>query len=69
MDDLYDEFGNFIGEEVEGSEADSGHDVDAGNYVYDDDHEEAPEVAGHELMEIDGMFPHLRTRKCGPVAI
>ncbi|KAM3515404.1 hypothetical protein MY11210_000966 [Beauveria gryllotalpidicola] len=50
MDDLYDEFGNFIGEEVE-SEAGSDAGVDAGDYVYDD-------AAGHvedddELMQVD----------------
>lgn len=54
MDDLYDEFGNFIGE-AEESEDDSQHGVDAGAYVYDDDYpEEAPEATGQELMEIDG---------------
>ncbi|KAK3945426.1 P-loop containing nucleoside triphosphate hydrolase protein [Diplogelasinospora grovesii] len=55
-DDLYDEFGNFIGEEAEASEEESEHGVDAGNYAYDDYPEEAPEApegAGQELMEID----------------
>ena len=55
MDDLYDEFGNFIGEEAEASEEESVRGVDAGNYAYDDDYpEEAPETTGQELMEIDG---------------
>jgi 116 kDa U5 small nuclear ribonucleoprotein component len=55
MDDLYDEFGNFIGEEAEASEEESVRGVDAGNYAYDDDYpEEAPEATGQELMEIDG---------------
>lgn len=54
MDDLYDEFGNFIGEEAEESEQESVRGVDVGNYVYDDYPEEAPEGAGQELMEVDG---------------
>ncbi|KAK3694610.1 P-loop containing nucleoside triphosphate hydrolase protein [Podospora appendiculata] len=56
-DDLYDEFGNFIGEEAEVSEEESVHGVDAGNYVYDDYPEEAPEAPGQELMEIDDEGP------------
>ena len=47
-------FGNFIGEEVEESEDDSQHGIDADAYVYDDYPEEAPEATGQELMEIDG---------------
>lgn len=54
MDDLYDEFGNFIGEEAEASEEESVRGVDAGNYAYDDYPEEAPEATGQELMEVDG---------------
>lgn len=47
-------FGNFIGE-VEESEDDSQHGVDAGAYEYDDyPEEEEPEATGQELMEIDG---------------
>ncbi|KAF4463921.1 elongation factor 2 [Fusarium albosuccineum] len=52
MDDLYDEFGNFIGEEAESEEA-SEVGVEAGDYVYDDEPDEAPGVTGQELMEID----------------
>ncbi|KAF5023073.1 hypothetical protein F66182_4885 [Fusarium sp. NRRL 66182] len=52
MDDLYDEFGNFIGEEAE-SEEGSEAGVEAGDYVYDDEPDEAPGVTGQELMEID----------------
>ncbi|OTA05691.1 U5 small nuclear ribonucleoprotein [Trichoderma parareesei] len=52
MDDLYDEFGNFIGEEVE-SEAASEAGDQAGDYAYDDEQEEAPSVAAQELMELD----------------
>jgi 116 kDa U5 small nuclear ribonucleoprotein component len=55
MDDLYDEFGNFIGEDGESSEAESGHAVDAPNYVDEESGDDAPEATGQELMEIDGM--------------
>jgi U5 small nuclear ribonucleoprotein component len=55
MDDLYDEFGNFIGEEAEASEEESVRGVDAGNYAYDDyPEDEAPAPTGQDLMEIDG---------------
>ncbi|KAI0126889.1 P-loop containing nucleoside triphosphate hydrolase protein [Xylariales sp. AK1849] len=58
MDDLYDEFGNFIGEEADASEEESEHGVDAGAYVYDDNQSEAaPEVTGQELMEVDDEGP------------
>ncbi|OHE92697.1 elongation factor Tu GTP binding domain-containing protein [Colletotrichum orchidophilum] len=52
MDDLYDEFGNFIGEDV-GSEEASERGAE-GDYVYGDDASEAPAPTGQELMEIDG---------------
>ncbi|PSR80382.1 P-loop containing nucleoside triphosphate hydrolase protein [Coniella lustricola] len=52
MDDLYDEFGNFIGEEADASEEESQHGADAGNYVYDDEYAEQDDI-GQELMEID----------------
>jgi U5 small nuclear ribonucleoprotein component len=29
--------------------------VEAGDYVYDDEPDEAPGVTGQELMELDGM--------------
>jgi 116 kDa U5 small nuclear ribonucleoprotein component len=52
---LYYRFGNFIGE-VEESEDDSQHGVDAGAYVYDEyPEEEVHETTGQELMEVDGM--------------
>ncbi|OTB05110.1 hypothetical protein M426DRAFT_143596 [Hypoxylon sp. CI-4A] len=57
MDDLYDEFGNFIGEDAEASEEESQHGVDAGAYLDDDYPEEAPEATGQELMEIDEDGP------------
>ncbi|XXH03104.1 hypothetical protein Hte_009495 [Hypoxylon texense] len=57
MDDLYDEFGNFIGEDAEASEEESQHGVDAGAYLDDDYPEEAPETTGQELMEVDEDGP------------
>ncbi|KAJ0336817.1 hypothetical protein COL922a_007506 [Colletotrichum nupharicola] len=56
MDDLYDEFGNFIGEDV-GSEEASERGVDAD--YYGDDASEAPAPTGQELMEIDGIYSAL----------
>ncbi|KAK7718573.1 hypothetical protein SLS64_002529 [Diaporthe eres] len=54
MDDLYDEFGNFIGEEADASEDESQHGVDAGNYVYNDEYADDDQAAdGQELMEVD----------------
>ncbi|KAK0379289.1 elongation factor Tu GTP binding domain-containing protein [Colletotrichum limetticola] len=55
MDDLYDEFGNFIGEDV-GSEEASERGAE-GDYVYGDDASEAPAPTGQELMEIDDDGP------------
>lgn len=54
-DDLYDEFGNFIGEEVEASEEESEHGVDVGNYAYDEYPEAASEAPAEERMDLDGM--------------
>ncbi|CAF9937548.1 MAG: hypothetical protein HETSPECPRED_000577 [Heterodermia speciosa] len=54
MDDLYDEFGNFIGEaeesEDESQNGVNGHDA----YVYDDDADEDGAPNDLQLMEIDG---------------
>ncbi|TGO61769.1 hypothetical protein BOTNAR_0124g00200 [Botryotinia narcissicola] len=53
MDDLYDEFGNFIGE-AEESDEESQQGNDASAYVYDEYPEEAPEEpTGQELMDLD----------------
>jgi len=58
MDDLYDEFGNYIGEAV--SSEDEGQDgIDAGpSYVYDEDSEAEAETEAvndeQALMEVDG---------------
>ncbi len=54
-------FGNFIGEEVEQSEEESQHGIEAGAYVYDDYPEEVPEATGQELMEIDGLLSKIPT--------
>jgi U5 small nuclear ribonucleoprotein component len=55
-DDLYDEFGNFIGEEAEASEEESQHGVDVGNYAYDDEYPEAAaEAPVEDHMDVDGM--------------
>ena len=58
MDDLYDEFGNFIGEAASSDEA-SQDGADAGpSYVYDEESEPADEVDNsHALMEIDEDGP------------
>ncbi|EDN95947.1 hypothetical protein SS1G_12153 [Sclerotinia sclerotiorum 1980 UF-70] len=57
MDDLYDEFGNFIGD-AEESEEESQHGNDASAYVYDEYPEEEPEEpTGQELMDLDDEGP------------
>ncbi|EGS18878.1 116 kda u5 small nuclear ribonucleoprotein component-like protein [Thermochaetoides thermophila DSM 1495] len=55
-DDLYDEFGNFIGEEAE-SEEESDHGANAGVYAYDEYVDEAPEEPAEEQMDIDEEPP------------
>jgi 116 kDa U5 small nuclear ribonucleoprotein component len=56
MDDLYDEFGNFIGEAVSSDEAEQ--EGDAGpSYVYDEDSEPGDEPNDQALMEIDEDGP------------
>lgn len=57
MDDLYDEFGNFIGEAEDSDEESQHGGIDPGAYVYDDDQEEALQPTGQELMEIDEDGP------------
>ncbi|KAI0473975.1 P-loop containing nucleoside triphosphate hydrolase protein [Xylariaceae sp. FL0804] len=57
MEDLYDEFGNFIGEDADASEEESERGVDAGAYLDDNYPEEAPEATGQELMELDDEGP------------
>ncbi|KZF26042.1 U5 small nuclear ribonucleo protein component [Xylona heveae TC161] len=57
MDDLYDEFGNYIGE-VEESEGESQHEA-AGTdaYVYDEEPEEEAPANDQQLMELDEEGP------------
>ncbi|KAG9917293.1 1 U5 small nuclear ribonucleoprotein component, partial [Aureobasidium melanogenum] len=57
MDDLYDEFGNFIGE-PEDSDIEQEQDVDTNDYLYDQD--EPDEIAAahdQQLMEVDDEGP------------
>ena len=56
MEDLYDEFGNFIGEPEEDSQEEDGA-FDGAQYLDDDEEDEAPAVTGQELMEIDEDGP------------
>ncbi|KAL8966654.1 MAG: hypothetical protein Q9183_003271 [Haloplaca sp. 2 TL-2023] len=53
MDDLYDEFGNFIGE-AEESEEESQQGANGGGYVYDEDDEDEGPPNDQQLMQIDG---------------
>lgn len=56
MDDLYDEFGNYIGE-AEESEVEEEVADNVNQYMYDEDAEdETAEVNDQQLMEVDGMF-------------
>ncbi|KAL1311629.1 hypothetical protein AAFC00_001739 [Neodothiora populina] len=56
MDDLYDEFGNFIGEPEESEQEEEIEDQATGDaYLYDD--EEADQVDDQQLMEVDGDDP------------
>lgn len=58
MDDLYDEFGNFIGEPEEDSQEDEQPGAYQGaQYLDDDEEEDAQAAAGQELMEIDEDGP------------
>jgi U5 small nuclear ribonucleoprotein component len=56
-DDLYDEFGNFIGEDVEASEEESEHGVDVGNFAYGEYPEAAQEAPTEEQMDVDDEGP------------
>ena len=58
MDDLYDEFGNYIGGSPAESEEEYG-DGDAGpSYVYDEESEAGEEVNDQQLMEVDSTSLH-----------
>jgi len=54
MEDLYDEFGNFIGE-VDESEEEEQVDTTADAYLQDEEEENEAEVNNQQLMQIDGM--------------
>ncbi|PSK42538.1 U5 small nuclear ribonucleoprotein component [Elsinoe australis] len=56
MDDLYDEFGNYIGEAEESEEEDAGP-TNINQYLDDDDEEEAEVVNDQQLMEVDADGP------------
>lgn len=56
MDDLYDEFGNYIGEPEESEdELDTG--ADNGAQYLEDDEDEPQATTGQELMDIDDEGP------------
>ncbi|KAI9880134.1 MAG: hypothetical protein M1830_005163 [Pleopsidium flavum] len=57
MDDLYDEFGNFIGEAEESEEESQHGDIGADAYVYDQEPEEETGVNNQQLMELDEEGP------------
>ncbi|MCJ1361269.1 hypothetical protein MMC16_000367 [Acarospora aff. strigata] len=57
MDDLYDEFGNFIGEAEESEEESQHGDPGANAYVYDDEPEDESGVNDQQLMEVDDDGP------------
>ncbi|KAK7523011.1 elongation factor 2 [Phyllosticta citriasiana] len=56
MDDLYDEFGNFIGEAESEEESDNGAPA-ADAYVYDEEPEDDEPVNDQQLMEVDDEGP------------
>ncbi|KIW65561.1 hypothetical protein PV04_07811 [Phialophora macrospora] len=56
MDDLYDEFGNFIGEAVSDEEA-SQDGVEAQHYVYDEESDTEAQPPADGLMEVDDEGP------------
>jgi U5 small nuclear ribonucleoprotein component len=56
MDDLYDEFGNYIGEPEESEEEDQQPAYDGAQYLDDDEAEEAG-ATGQEMMEVDEEGP------------
>ena len=58
MDDLYDEFGNFIGEPEEDSQDEDGDALDGAQYLDQDELDAQAEAGvGEELMEIDEEGP------------
>lgn len=58
MDDLYDEFGNYIGDPEEDSQEEEAGPYDGAQYLDDDEEEAAADaLTGQELMEIDDEGP------------
>ncbi|OQO00382.1 hypothetical protein B0A48_13730 [Cryoendolithus antarcticus] len=56
MDDLYDEFGNYIGEPEESEEEDDQQPISGAQYLDDDEPVDDP-TTGQELMELDDSGP------------
>ncbi|KAK6437221.1 hypothetical protein LTR95_006582 [Oleoguttula sp. CCFEE 5521] len=56
MDDLYDEFGNYIGEPEESEEEEDQQPIAGAQYLDDDEPEDDP-TTGQELMELDDTGP------------
>ncbi|KAK6432651.1 hypothetical protein LTR95_011182, partial [Oleoguttula sp. CCFEE 5521] len=56
MDDLYDEFGNYIGEPEESEEEEDQQPISGAQYLDDDEPEDDP-TTGQELMELDDTGP------------
>ncbi|KAI9842376.1 MAG: hypothetical protein M1837_007296 [Sclerophora amabilis] len=57
MDDLYDEFGNFIGEAEESEEESQHGAADADAYINDEELESNAEINDQQLMELDDEGP------------
>lgn len=56
MDDLYDEFGNFIGDaEASGDQSQHGADV-ADRYLQEDESDDDAPVNDQQLMDLDGIL-------------
>nr|OQO31225.1 hypothetical protein B0A51_02065 [Rachicladosporium sp. CCFEE 5018] len=56
MDDLYDEFGNYVGEPEESEEEEDQQPISGAQYLDDDEPEDDP-TTGQELMELDNTGP------------
>lgn len=57
MDDLYDEFGNFIGEPEEDSQEEDSGAYDGAQYLDDDEEEAGAGAPGQDVMDIDDEGP------------
>ena len=57
MDDLYDEFGNFIGEPEEDSQEEDSGAYDGAQYLDDDEEEASAGAPGQDVMDIDDEGP------------